>query len=76
MTASSHPPYAPEQGFPWGVWPCTIRPMIPKPIQFLVLLPVAIGGMFPRLGLAVFAVGLLALAVWWLRLVFAVLFGD
>lgn len=50
--------------------------MIPKPIQFLLLVPVAIGGMFPRLGLAIFALGVLALVVWWLRLVFALLFGD
>lgn len=50
--------------------------MIPKPLQFLLLLPLIVGGVFPRAGLVLFAVGLLALAVWWLRMVVAVVLGE
>lgn len=50
--------------------------MIPKPVQFLLLIAIAIGAVFPRTGGVVFTVGLLALAVWWLRRVLALLLGE
>lgn len=50
--------------------------MIPKPIRFLLLLPVALGTVAPRFFIGVFLLGLLALCLWFLRLVLSVLFGD
>ena len=51
-------------------------PMIPKPLQFLLLAPLAFGHMAPRFFLGLFALGLAGLALWWLRLVLLGLFGD
>lgn len=50
--------------------------MIPKPLQFVLLLPLALGAMAPRFFLGLFLLGLVGLALWWLRLVLAVLLGD
>lgn len=50
--------------------------MIPKPLQFLLLVPLAFGTMAPRFFLGLFLLALLALVLWWGRLVLSVLFGD
>ena len=50
--------------------------MISKPLQFLLLAPLAFGPMAPRFFLGLFALGLAGLALWWLRLVLLGLFGD
>ena len=50
--------------------------MIPKPLPFLLLAPLAFGPMAPRFFLGLFALGLVGLALWWLRLVLLGLFGD
>ena len=50
--------------------------MIPKPLQFLLLAPLACGPMAPRFFVGVFLLGLVALALWWLHVVLAMLFGD
>jgi|GEM_PF-2520050 len=49
--------------------------MLPKPLQFLLLVPLAFGTMAPRFFLALFLLALAGLALWWLRLVLAVLLG-
>ncbi len=51
-------------------------PMIPKPLQFVLLLPLAFGAMAPRFFVGLFLLALVGLALWWLRLVLAVLLGD
>lgn len=51
-------------------------PMIPKPLQFVLLAPLAFGAMAPRFFVGLFLLGLVGLALWWLRLVLAVLLGD
>ena len=51
-------------------------PMIPKPLQFLLLAPLAFGPMAPHFCVGLFLLGLVALALWWLRLVLLGLFGD
>jgi len=50
--------------------------MIPKPLQFVLLLPLAFGTMAPRFFVGLFLLGLVGLALWWLRLVLAMLLGD
>ena len=50
--------------------------MIPKPLQFLLLVPLAFGPMAPRFFVGLFLLGLVALALWWLRLVLRVLLGN
>ena len=50
--------------------------MIPKPLQFLLLVPLAFGALAPKFFIGVFALWLAALALWWAGLVLAVLFGD
>ena len=50
--------------------------MIPKPLQFLLLVPLTFGPMAPRFFLGLFALGLVGLALWWLRMVLDLLFGD
>ena len=50
--------------------------MIPKPLQFLLLVPLAFGALAPKFFIGEFALGLAALALWWAGLVLAVLFGD
>ena len=50
--------------------------MIPKPLQFLLLVPLALGTIAPRFFLGLFVLGLVALALWWLHAVLAMLFGD
>lgn len=50
--------------------------MIPKPLQFLILVPLAFGPMAPRFFLGLFLVALAGLAVWWLHKVLKLLFGD
>ena len=50
--------------------------MIPKPLQFLLLVPIAFGTMAPRFFVGLFLLGLVALALWWLRLVLRVLLGN
>lgn len=50
--------------------------MIPKPLQFLLLVPLAFGTMAPRFFLGLFLLGLVGLAVWWLHTVLKLLFGD
>ncbi|WP_156779041.1 hypothetical protein [Acidovorax sp. RAC01] len=50
--------------------------MIPKPIQFLLLLPLALGPVAPRFFLGLFALGLVALVLWWLHLVVAMALGK
>ena len=50
--------------------------MIPKPLQFLLLAPLAFGPIAPRFFLGLFALGLVGLALWWLRMVVDLLFGD
>lgn len=51
-------------------------PMIPKPLRFLLLVPLAFGTMAPRLFLGLFLLALVGLAVWWLHKVLKLLFGD
>ena len=51
-------------------------PMIPKPLQFVLLVPLAFGAMAPRFFVVLLLLGLVGLALWWLRLVLAVLLGD
>ena len=50
--------------------------MIPKPLQFLLLAPLAFGPVAPRFFVGLFVLGLVALALWWLHVVLAMLFGD
>ena len=50
--------------------------MIPKPLQFLLLVPLAFGTIAARFFLGLFVLGLVALALWWLHAVLAMLFGD
>lgn len=50
--------------------------MIPKPFQALLLVPVVLASFAPGVALCVFALGLLGVGLWWLRLVLAVLSGD
>lgn len=50
--------------------------MIPKPLQFLLLVPLAFGTIAPRFFLGLFLLALVGLAIWWLRMVLAMLFGD
>ena len=50
--------------------------MLPKPLQFVLLLPIAFGPLAPRFFVGLFLLGLVWLALWWLRLVLAVLLGD
>ena len=50
--------------------------MIPKPLQFLLLAPLAFGPMAPRFLVGLCLLALVGLAMWWLRMVLAVLFGD
>ena len=51
-------------------------PMIPKSLQFLLLLPLAFGPMAPRFFVWIFLLALVGMAIWWLRTVLAMLFGD
>lgn len=50
--------------------------MIPKPFQALLLVPVVLASFAPSVAPCVFALGLLGVGLWWLRLVLAVLLGD
>ena len=50
--------------------------MIPKPLQFLLLVPLAFGTIAPRFFLGLFLLALVGLAIWWLRMVLVLLFGD
>ena len=50
--------------------------MIPKPLQFLLLVPLAFGATAPRFFVGLFLLALVGLAIWWLRMVLAMLFGD
>lgn len=50
--------------------------MIPKPLQFLLLAPLAFGPMAPRLFVGLFLLALVGLALWWLHAVFVLLVGD
>lgn len=50
--------------------------MIQKPLQFLLLLPVAFGALAPRFFLGLFLLALVGLALWWLRMALAMLLGD
>lgn len=50
--------------------------MIPKPLQFLLLVPLAFGPIAPRFFLGLFVLGLVGLVLWWLRMVVDLLFGD
>ena len=50
--------------------------MIPKPLQFLLLVPLASGARAPRLFGGRLLEALVGLALWWLWLVLSVLFGD
>ena len=50
--------------------------MIPKPFQALLLVPVVLASFAPSVALCVFALGLLGVGLWWLRLVLAVALGD
>jgi hypothetical protein len=51
-------------------------PMIPKPLQFLLLVPIAFGPVAPRFFVGLFLLALVGLALWWLHAVLAMLFGD
>jgi hypothetical protein len=50
--------------------------MIPKPLQFLLLVPLAFGTIAPRFFGALFLLALVGLALWWLHLVLLALFGE
>ena len=50
--------------------------MIPKPLQFLLLVPLAFGPMAPRFFVGLFLMALVGLALWWLHTVLKLLFGD
>ena len=50
--------------------------MIPKPLQFLLLVPLAFGPMAPRFFVGLFLLALVGLALWWLHTVLKLLFGD
>ena len=50
--------------------------MIPKPLQFVLLVPLAFGATAPRFSVGLFLMALVGLALWWLWLVLSVLFGD
>ena len=50
--------------------------MIPKPLQFALLLPLALGFAAPRFFLGLFLLALVGVALWWLRTVLSVLFSD
>ena len=50
--------------------------MIPKPLQFLLLVPLAFGSMAPRFFVGLFLLGLVGLALWWLHAVLVMLLGD
>ena len=50
--------------------------MLPKPLQFLLLVPLAFGTMAPRFFVGLFLLALVGVALWWLRTLVAMLFGD
>ena len=50
--------------------------MFPKPLQFVLLLPIAFGPLAPRFFVGLFLLGLVGVALWWLRLVVALLLGE
>lgn len=50
--------------------------MLPKPLQFLLLAPLAFGTMAPRFFVGLFLLALVGVALWWLRTLVAMLFGD
>lgn len=73
------------RAFPWrpssgrgagGLAPCQNVPMLPKPLQFVLLLPIAFGPLAPRFFVGLFLLGLVGVALWWLRLVAALLLGE
>ena len=73
------------RAFPWrpslgwgagGLAPCQNVPMLPKPLQFVLLLPIAFGPLAPRFFVGLFLLGLVGVALWWLRLVVALLLGE
>lgn len=50
--------------------------MIPKPLQFLLLVPIAFGAVAPKLFMGMFLLGLVALVLWCGWLFLSILFGD
>ena len=50
--------------------------MIPKPLQFLLLVPLAFGPMAPRFFVGLFLLALVGLAIWWAGRVLPMLFGG
>lgn len=73
------------RAFPWrpslgrgagGLALCQNVPMLPKPLQFVLLLPIAFGPLAPRFFAGLFLLGLVGVALWWLRLVVALLLGE
>jgi hypothetical protein len=50
--------------------------MLPKPLQFLLLAPLVFGPMAPRFFVGLFLLALVGVALWWLRTLVAMLFGD
>jgi hypothetical protein len=50
--------------------------MIPKPLQFVLLMPLAFGPMAPRFFLGLFLLALVGLTLWWLHAVLKLLFGN
>ena len=50
--------------------------MLPKPLQFLLLAPLAFGTMAPRFFVGLCLLALVGVALWWLRTLVAMLFGD
>lgn len=50
--------------------------MIPKPLQFLLLAPLAFGPVAPRFFVGMFLFALVGLALWWLHIVVTVVFGE
>ena len=73
------------RAFPWrpslgwgadGLAPCQNVPMLPKPLQFVLLLPIAFGPLAPRFFVGLSLLGLVGVALWWLRLVVALLLGE
>lgn len=50
--------------------------MLPKPLQFVLLLPIAFEPLAPRFFAGLFLLGLVGVALWWLRLVVALLLGE
>lgn len=51
-------------------------PMIPKPLQFVLLLPLAFGWVAPRFFVVLFLLGLVGVALWCVHLAASTLFGD